>query len=147
MNVDLDNIHTKRNAVVRAVLDMVEYGSSRRLPYDELSSSFYIDSVDSTKDSIAVFQFMNEMNLITLNQGVYSVTLFGEFIKTKGGWIKYLEDEKLKLEKENRAKDIETEHLLYSTKQVKHFLKTKWIPHIIALIGLIISIIAFIKTL
>lgn len=71
------------------------------------------------------------------------LTKLGTEVINQGGWIKYLENEKLKEQIENEKLNAELENLKTSTEVNKFLLKTKWLPHVVAILSFLFSIYVF----
>ena len=68
---------------------------------------------------------------------------FGREVKKHGNYSKYKEYSNLKKEKEKFKHTKEMENLEFSIKMNKWLLKTKWLPHILSALALILSILSF----
>ena len=61
--------------------------------------------------------------------------MLGDNVVKQGGWIKYLENEQLKVEFDNKKQIAELKNIETSTKVNKFLLKTKWLPHGLVLVS------------
>lgn len=94
----------------------------------------YRKTINSMLDDYKIIKkpFTNSLDIV--------LTKFGVEVVDQGGWFKYLENEKLKEQFESDKVNIEFENLKSATEVNEFLLKTKWLPHIVAIISLLFSI-------
>lgn len=80
---------------------------------------------------------------LKVDDGYYIPTHKGHVFLNTTSYVK----EKHKLDLIKKLNDRETEKLELDIKMHKWLLKTRWLPHILALVGIILSIIALIVSL
>ena len=116
------------------------------------SKNYQLESFRKHDDEIKYRKEINylidELKLISrpfTNAAFLHLTVFGNEVMKKSGWIKYIKDKenndneiysnKIKIEK------AELENLHSNTLLNKWLIKTKWIPHIISIISIIIAVV------
>ncbi|NMJ87317.1 MAG: hypothetical protein EX285_05700 [Thaumarchaeota archaeon] len=98
------------------------------------------------RDIARIDEIMQDADLISQTKEVRKLTTYGEQICNEGGWLAYLKSREKQAKKEKKLRLKEEEMLEYDLKVSKYLYKTRWLPHILALISLVISIIAFFKS-
>lgn len=93
---------------------------------------------------LQVAEEMRDRKLIKINKELCSVTEYGYEIFQKGGWLNHIENEKNLREKEIKEKTtrekIDLEKASTELKLNKWLIKTKWLPHIISILAIIVSV-------
>jgi hypothetical protein len=86
---------------------------------------------------------MLRLNILELrSESFIQFSEFGRLVKKHGNYSKYLNwVESQKILEENRQQ-TELENLKYSIQMNKWLLRTKWLPHLLSLLALIIALIA-----
>lgn len=105
MDLDLEN---KIIDYTLSILDLTEFN---RLPIKNELNEFGIEGDFSYIELNKVYKICEEQNLIDKKKRRYdaTLTLNGHNIKRSGGWLKHLENEKIKIEKKESRDVLELE--------------------------------------
>src|SRR5690606_15200269 len=87
-----------------------------------------------------VTQLMVSLNYLKIVNVIYvELTDYGREVKSLGGHFAYLAAQKANKDFSNRMTEVEFENLQYEIKINKWLLKTKWLPHVISILAIIVS--------
>lgn len=73
------------------------------------------------------------------------LTDLGREVKRSGGHNQYLQKLDLEKNREETRRELEAKNIETSIKLNEYLLKTKWLPHLLSLIALVVSVIAILK--
>lgn len=110
--------------------------------YSMFTSDLYGDVPIMDNGIARLDELMLDKGLISERNEVRTLTDIGEQIGATGGWLKYLKTQETRNQEEQERQRKEDEKLYYEARISKYLFKTRWLPHIIALISLILSLIA-----
>ena len=100
--------------------------------------------IERNKLSLKYYNFMIEKDLISLDvDNKFRITKNGLDIFNNGGWLKYIKDEKIKLNLVSEKETIDFEKSKIDLELNKWLLKTKWLPHIITIISLLFAVYVY----
>ena len=109
---------------------------------DEASKSFF--KIEKTRSSLKYFDFMKNEDLVTFdNDNRYRITRNGLLIIENGGWLKYIENQNKRADFERHKSEIEFKNHETTLELNKWFLKTKWLPHLLAFTSIVFSIFTY----
>ena len=109
-----------------------------------LKSENSVFKIERNKLSLKYYNFMIEKDLISLDvDNKFRITKNGLDIFNNGGWLKYIKDEKNKLNLLAEKETIDFEKSKIDLELNKWLLKTKWLPHIITIISLLFAVYVY----
>jgi outer membrane protein OmpA-like peptidoglycan-associated protein len=83
---------------------------------------------------------LQKKELVKIYESLCILTEKGKLIVNEGGWYKYLEKQKQFEKRIEEKENLEFEKSKVDLSLNKWLLKTKWIPHILAIISLLMSL-------
>ena len=86
-------------------------------------------------------QTMRRLNIFEGEQ-LIQFSDFGREVKKVGNYSKYLAQKEIEISREKQKNLLEIENLEYSILMNKWLLRTKWLPHFLSLLALIMAIIS-----
>lgn len=108
---------------------------------------FYVDFVNIHKqrfsDHIRCKMFAEEMEargLVKIYKELCTITEKGLLIVNEGGWLQYLERQKQAEINQRKKEELEFEKSKIDLSLNKFLLKTKWVPLILSLLAILVSV-------